>query len=561
MENTSAPAAANRSPETLLTKRNFWCFALGTFGRDFAYNLFTGSLLTFILFTKTLSDAQFSCVSIIIVAARIFDAFNDPVMGGIVENTRTRLGKFRPWILTGGTTTAIVIILLFSVPVDNWGFIGFLAAMYFAFSITFTMNDISYWALLPHLARDTHERNKLSSVTQLVVTAGGGLAGIMIPALTTTYSRFLGNSARNAYMWISVIAALLFTASTLVTFLGVNDHTQVAVKKSKRETADENDKVAAIAKSSVPDEKLSLKDMFRVLKNNDQLLIAAIIMIIFSVGTSTAGAILTTYLYFMFNYNGLLATLFGTFSAVITIIFTATFPWIIKKIGRTNLIKIGGLLIIAGYAIMLIVGLTVPMGKPLFSVMGLDFTLKFFLLSAPFALTGLGGSCYYNMMFLNIANTVEYNEWKTGKREESLIFSLRPFTAKMSSALQQLFVMIVYLAIGVLDITRGISSLDQSATAGKISNTEMLSRIGDLLHSVPQAKITALLCSLCLIPIAFMTVAMLLYKFKFKLDDNVYEDIKAQIAARNASAPTSALTAPASEAAASLAPPDDGKSE
>ncbi|MGN0768625.1 MAG: glycoside-pentoside-hexuronide (GPH):cation symporter [Christensenellales bacterium] len=517
---TTAPTTAT-GEKSLYNKRNFWCFALGTFGRDFAYNLFVNNLLTFILFTKTLTNLQFSFVSAIIIAARVFDAFNDPVMGGIVENTRSRFGKFRPWILIGGATTSLIIVLLFSVPVDNWAFIGFLAVMYLTFSVTFTMNDISYWALLPHLARGTHERNKLSSVTQLVVSAGGGLAAVSVPALTTTYSRFLGGSARSAYMWISIICAFLFVASTLVTFFGVQDHTEVMKNKS--------DGAAA-----VNDEKLSLKDMFRVLKNNDQLLIAAVIMVIYNVGaTGITGALIPTYIYFAYGYNGLLATVFSTVGAVMTILFTATFPYIMKKMGRTRLINLGGFLIIGGYALVLLLGLTVPNGEALFEVLGMKFNLRYLLMMIPYGVACLGQSCYYNLMFLNISNTVEYNEWKTGKREESLIFSLRPFTAKLSSALQQLLVTVVYIVVGVLAVTNGISDLDKLASQGTITNAEMLTRVNELLASVPESKTNALLCCMCIIPIVFMAGAMFLYKKKFILDDATYERIKAEIAARN----------------------------
>lgn len=517
---TTAPTTAT-GEKNLYNKRNFWCFALGTFGRDFAYNLFVNNLLTFILFTKTLTNLQFSFVSVIIIVARIFDAFNDPVMGGIVENTRSRFGKFRPWILIGGAATSLIIVLLFSVPVDNWAFIGFLAVMYLTFSVTFTMNDIAYWALLPHLARGTHERNKLSSVTQLVVSAGGGLAMIGIPALTTTYSRFLGGSARSAYMWISIICAFLFIASTLVTFFGVQDHTEVKKGKSGGEV-------------NANDEKLSIKDMFRVLKNNDQLLIAAVIMVIYTVGTSVvSAALITTYIYFAFGYNGLLTTVFSAIGGVMTVLFTATFPFIMKKMGRTRLINLGGFLIIGGYAIMLIIGLAVPNGEALFEVMGMKINLRFLLMMLPYGAACLGQSCYYNLMFLNISNTVEYNEWKTGRREESLIFSLRPFTAKLSSALQQLLVTVVYIAIGVLSVTNGISDLDKLASQGTITNAEMLTRVNELLASVPESKINALLCCMCIIPIVFMLGAMFLYKKKFILDDATYEKIKAEIAARN----------------------------
>ncbi len=77
-----------------LSRRNLWAYPLGTVGRDMAVCMFTNYLLTYVLFTKSLTGAQFAAISAIMVAARIFDAVNDPVMGNIIEATRTRWAKF-----------------------------------------------------------------------------------------------------------------------------------------------------------------------------------------------------------------------------------------------------------------------------------------------------------------------------------------------------------------------------------------------------------------------------------------------------------------------------------
>lgn len=179
--NDSAKEDGNLLSEDKLSNRNLFMYAFGTLGRDFLYNLFNGYLLSFCVFTKSLNTAQFSAITIIIVLARIFDAFNDPIMGGIVENTRTKWGKYKPWQLIGCLTTGVVILVLFNVPAQGWAFIGLLAAMYFLFSITFTMNDISYWGMMPTLTSNAHDRDKLMTVTQISVSIGGGLAGLIIP--------------------------------------------------------------------------------------------------------------------------------------------------------------------------------------------------------------------------------------------------------------------------------------------------------------------------------------------------------------------------------------------
>ena len=130
--------------ENKITKRNLWTFPLGTIGRDMVYNLVTSYLLAFVLFTKSLNSAQLGVITIIMIAARVFDALNDPIMGNIIERTRTRWGKFKPWLVIGIVTTSIVIYLTFNVRLRGWPFVIFFGVMYFLYSITYTMHDISY---------------------------------------------------------------------------------------------------------------------------------------------------------------------------------------------------------------------------------------------------------------------------------------------------------------------------------------------------------------------------------------------------------------------------------
>jgi len=133
------------------TKRNLICYPLGTIGRDALYALINSYLLTFVLFTRTLDAAQIAAITGIMIAARVFDALNDPIMGNLIERTRSKYGKFKPWLAAGALSTSIVIYLMFNVPLQGWAFVWFFGVMYFAFSITYTMNDIAYWGMIPAL--------------------------------------------------------------------------------------------------------------------------------------------------------------------------------------------------------------------------------------------------------------------------------------------------------------------------------------------------------------------------------------------------------------------------
>ena len=119
-----------------LRKKNLILFPLGTIGRDMVYNLFVSQLLTFVLFTRFLTAAQLTAITAIMVAARVFDALNDPIMGNIIERTRSRYGKFKPWLVIGILSTSVVVYLMFNTKLQGWGFVWFFGLMYFLYSIT-----------------------------------------------------------------------------------------------------------------------------------------------------------------------------------------------------------------------------------------------------------------------------------------------------------------------------------------------------------------------------------------------------------------------------------------
>lgn len=481
-----------------LSKRNFIMFPLGTFGRDFLYNFFNGFLLTFVLLTKHLTDAQFTMITVIIVLARIFDAFNDPIMGSIVENTRTKWGKYKPWQLIGAILTSGVIIALFNVPLDGWAFIGFLAFAYFMFSITFTMNDISYWGMMPSLTSNPDDRNKLTSFTQLVCSAGGGLAGVLVPILTVgKISQWLHLGAVKGYAYTAIVVSVLMVIFQLFTILGVQEKPLPAnFQKSER---------------------MKFKDLFKVLFKNDQLLWSTLVMLIWNLISGIAvGNLLTFYVYFEFGYSGMLGTVFGVVYAVLSVIFTLFYPWFSKKLGRNKTLYSCGITLIVSYALMLIIGLSWPNGVGGgFDVLGMHITPKFIVMALCYGLTGWSTG-FYMIMLINMANTVEYNEWKTGKRDEAIIFSLRPFTAKMGSALSQGVVSLIFIITGALVYTNKLSELENQGTT---TGADMTDQLNAVIAGIDQKTKMGLLACMCIVPMVLMAIALIIYKAKCKLDE------------------------------------------
>lgn len=487
--------------------KNMLMFSLGTIGRDFLYFLFNSFLMTFILFTKTTDNKMLMVVGAIIVVARIFDALNDPIMGGIVENTRTKWGKYKPWQLLGAVLTGAVIISVFCVKLDGWSYIGFLAFAYLMFSITFTMNDISYWGMLPSLTSDEHERNKLTSCAQLLASAGIGLASLLIPLFTTGSLAKWG--APTGYKVIGIISALLMVLFQLFTILGVKEKPLPPIKPDKSD-------------------RLTLKKMFQTIAKNDQLLWCALIMLIFSIGTGVVGGgLLTMYVYFEFGYEGGYTLLIGLGYGIISTLFTATYPWLSKKFGRNKILYSAGIATIFGFALMLIFALAIPTGAPKSS----EWFAKFILIAVAYTFIGYGAG-FYMIMVINMANTVEYNEWKYGQRNESLIFSLRPFTAKLSSALTQALVIGVYAVASITTYTNAISNIENEASKNLITNKVKMEKITEIINKVSLQDRQILVSCMCIIPIVFMIVALILYKKKCTLSETRLAEMVRETEAR-----------------------------
>ena len=233
-----------------IQKRNLIMFPLGTVGRDMVYNLVTSYLLTFVLFTRNLNPAQLSAITAIMVAARVFDALNDPVMGNIIERTRTRWGKFKPWLVIGILTTSVVVWATFNVQLQGWQFVWFFGIMYFLYSITYTMHDIAYWGMVPALSSDANMRNQLTSRATLFAGIGGVLAASLIPNFTAG-DNALGGNAVTAYGLVALGIAILAPLFLAFTVFGVTE---------QRDYGDE------------PAPPVSFRKIIGTITGNDQLL-------------------------------------------------------------------------------------------------------------------------------------------------------------------------------------------------------------------------------------------------------------------------------------------------
>ncbi|MBR0379841.1 MAG: MFS transporter [Mogibacterium sp.] len=497
-ENTNTAAAGIDEKQA---KRNLVFFPLGTLGRDMIYNLFTNFILLFVLFTHQLTPAQLMAITGIMIGARVFDALNDPLMGNIIERTRTRWGKYKPWLLIGILSTSIVVYLAFNVKLEGWAFIWFFGIIYFAYSISYTMHDISYWGMIPSLSKEGSVRDKLTAMTNLVAGIGGGLAGLFIPMFTTG-DKTIGGNAQTAYGTVALIFCILAPFFLCFTIFGVRED------RSYMDTTPP---------------PVSFKKIVSTIANNDQLSWMCLIFLFHQIGADLIiGGIGSTYIYFTYGYKGGLYSLFSTIGLSASGILLIAYPWLSSKWKRKTLMKGFGVILIVGFALMLCAGLFMPATMT-----------SFWITTLGYMLAQLGMNCYYVIMMLSVINTVEYNEYKNGTRDEAIVASVRPFFTKFGSALCVLLTSVSYLLLGVTDYTNEISSFEQAANMGKITEAEKLASIDSVIASVTSLQSHGLLLVMCLIPLVMMIVAYLLYKKHYILDEDEYDRIVAELAARN----------------------------
>ena len=483
-----------------IKKKNLIMFPLGTVGRDMMYNLVTSYLLTFVLFTHKLTAAQLSAITAIMVAARIFDALNDPIMGNIIERTRTRWGKFKPWLVIGILTTSVVIYLAFNVQLQGWPFVWFFGLIYFAYSITYTMHDSSYWGMVPALSSDADTRNQYTSRATLFAGIGGMLAAAFIPMFTAG-DNAIGGNAVTAYGRIALIIAILGPVFLAFTVFGV---------KEQRNYNDE------------PLPPVSFKKIISTITGNDQLMWIALIFLLQQIGNGIVlSGIGQTYIYVEFGYKGVFFTAFQMLGMMVTAFLMIFYPIISRHLNRKKLMYILMIISTVGYVIMLLSGLALGTGN-----------IKFILITLGYMLANFGQYGFYLIMMISIMNTVEYNEYLHGTRDEGIVSSLRPFLTKMASALTVAIANITYIIFNIIHYTNGIADLEQAANAGEITAEQKASEIEVLLQGVQHGQTLGLLVVMTIVPLILMFFSYVLYKKRYKLDEDEYNRICEEIAVR-----------------------------
>nr|MCR5580582.1 MFS transporter [Pseudobutyrivibrio sp.] len=268
------------------------------------------------------------------------------------------------------------------------------------------------------------------------------------------------------------------------------------------------------AEQATPPTKVSMKKIVGTITGNDQLMWMCLIFLFEEVSNMLIpGGIGATYLYFEFGYDGGLYSTFTTVGMAATAVLMIFYPNISRKINRKPLMKIMMTVSVIGYALMLISGLALPAG------------IKFPVIVVGYMCGNFGNYCFYLIMMISIMNTVEYNEYRFGTRDEGIITSLRPFLTKMASAFVVLITSLIYMILGVTNYTNQISDFENQASAGTVDEATKLSGITAVISNVTTKERLGLLLCMSIIPCALMYISYKLYIKNYKLDEDEYDRI------------------------------------
>lgn len=423
--------------------RNKWSLSIGCIGRDMSYVLVSMFLLTYLQYTGLFNTAQFGVLTIIIVLCRIWDGINDPMMGTIITNTKSKFGKYRPWVLIGAISNSIILVLLFSVrfsqeTMGGWLNVIFIGLMYLLWGMTFTMNDIAYWDLLPALTNEKKERDTLTTLVAVFASLGQFISAGIIPMITP------GNMIA-MYRLIAIAWAVILLVCSLIIFFGVHDNPQdkLSVPVEEQNNADE-------------EEKVSLKGMVKILFSNKQLLVMAVVVLLYSLGSAIINAFGANFFYAKFGYmgdkdnlNGSMMFIFTIMYAAGTLISQALYPAFSSKMKRSKLVTLSIIALVIGYVGFFLTA-NLLNGMACYIVLCILGVFIF-----------VGQGIFYLTMLVMLTNTIEYDEWQTGKNHSAIAFTVRPFMVKLAGAIQY----------GVVALTLIISGL--YATTNKVGESEV----------------------------------------------------------------------------------------
>jgi melibiose permease len=445
-------------------------FCFGAFGKDVVYMLIASYLL---YYYNVVLGVNSVFIGTVMMAARIFDAFNDPFMGVIVAKTKTRWGRFRPWIFAGTVLNAVTIYALYATPssMAESGQRVWLTVFYFAWGITYTLMDIPFWSMIPAITEPGKDREQLTSLARTSSGIGDAIPTVLTMTLVPIFSAStVVADYRIGFKWWALIIAVVFVISEVVCVFSVPEKP---------------------IEQDMPTTKVS--EMFKSLFKNDQAMTVVVSIILVYTSLNICGNLVLYFFRFDVGNEGAYS-LFAAVAFAAQVLIMMVIPLLRKKFSKAQLFMAGFIIQILGFFVILLMAYT-----------NLYTPENWQILCVPGILIYIGYGMLNVIMTIFLSDSVDYGELKNGTRDESVIFSMQTFTVKLASGIA------VFLAGLVVDWIH----LDLEAAVQS------------------QATLQGLRMWMTIPSVLLLLVGIFVFKKYYKLNDDVMNDIKTKLEAKH----------------------------
>lgn len=456
-------------------KNRIWqriAYACGTFGHDVFYAMIGTYFMIFVTSNLFNSDNptndayMIGIVTTIILVLRIAELFVDPFIGNIIDKTKTRWGRFKPWVLGGAVIAAVTLAMLFTdfggLTVSNPTlYLVIFAIVYFIMDIFYSAKDVAIWSMIPALSFDSHEREVTATIARIGSVFGAQMVTVIVMPVVLYFSVNQNGGAGDPTGWFAFACIGGGIATLGAIILGLGTHEQEnALRENKEET--------------------SAKDVLKVLTKNDQLLWMAIAYLVYGIGINIVNNFNLYYFIYVIG-DATKFSILGVINTVIGLLAVAAFPILTTKFSRRKLF-------FSSIAVM-------TASLVLYAMSGTNVTLA--LVAA--GLFTLPQALIFLVVLMTITDSVEYGQLKLGHRDEAVCLCVRPLVDKFAGAVSS----------GIIGLAAIWVGMTGGASASGLTADNMM-RLQIIMFAAP---------------IALMVVGALIYRAKVTLTEQEHARI------------------------------------
>ena len=529
-------------------------YSFGNVGQSAFYNALSTYFIVYVtssLFSgvdKALATKLIGVITGLVVVIRIAEIFIDPLLGNIIDNTKTKWGRFKPWQLIGGTVSAVLLVLVYTglfglVNVNTTLFIVLFVITFIVLDVFYSLRDISYWGMIPALSSDSHERSTYTALGSFGGSIGyNGLTIVVIPIVTYFSYIFTGKHQESQSGWtcFAIIVAILGVLTVCSVAFGTKESSSTLRTKAE----DNGGPLAA----------------FKALAQNDQLLWVALSYLLYAIANVATTGVLMYMFKFILN-NSAAYSIVGVVSVIAGIIMAPLYPILNKRIPRRYLYLGGMVLMVLGYllyaianvattgvllflfkfvldnqaaysmtgVIALVAGLIMAPLYPILNkriprrvlyIVGMTSMIVAYILLGLFStnmtvvfialvLFYIPGTLIQMTAILSLTDSIEYGQLKNGKRNEAVTLSVRPMLDKIGGALSN----------GITGFIAVAAGMTGNATAADMTPSN--------IHTFE-------ICAFY-VPLILIVLSLLVFMFKVKIDEKMHAKIVKELEAKLAS--------------------------